>query len=150
MRLKSSFPFHYNHQSSPLRPEQTLRGRSLRVRCLRRRWRRRAMMTFPTTPRTCPWGGMVSVISFNLVICEVFHSTQNHDIYAYSHQANLSPTGCTSCMVSISPTTVRFVETSPTKDLRLSRDILQVDPSLNLSCSSLSDHLFQSGAMHMA
>merc|ERR1712032_1441233 len=64
----------------------------------------REMMTFPITPRTCPWGGM----------------------------ANLSPTGCTGCMVSISPTTVRFVETSPTKDLRLSRDILQ------------------SGAMHMA
>ena len=49
--------------SSTLRPEQMLRGRNQRVRCLRKRWRRRAMMIFPTTPRTCPWDGMVSSTS---------------------------------------------------------------------------------------
>ena len=56
----------------------------------------------------------------------------NHDIYAQFPQANLYHIGCTSCMVSTSPTIVRFVETSPTKDPRLSRDILQVDSFLNL------------------
>ena len=54
------FPINLNYQSLSFRPEQMLRGRSLRVRCQRRRWRRRVMMTFPTTLRICPWDGMVS------------------------------------------------------------------------------------------
>ena len=59
--------------SSPLRPEQTPRGRSQRVRCLRKRWRRRMMMIFPTTPRTCPWDGMVRATS-SIYLTESFRN----------------------------------------------------------------------------
>ena len=57
-----------------LRPEQMPRGRNQRVRCQRKRWRRRMMMIFPTTPRTCPWDGMVSSTSF-------IYLTESYEIY---------------------------------------------------------------------
>ena len=83
----------------------------------------------PYNPKNLPLGWDGEFASLNSISLNPKNITEN----VYSRQASLSPTGFTSYTASTSLTTVRFVETSPTKDPRLSRDILQVDSFTNLS-----------------